>query len=59
MCFPFPPGICSVVSMLKAKKCGGEGKFQLITEFAKNSKLKVILSCSQCSLGVLPECHRC
>ena len=34
-------GKCSVVSMLKSKNCGGEGKFKFIKDFARNPRLKV------------------
>ena len=44
---PLLLGVCSVVRMFKPKECGGEGKFKLIEEFAKNTKLKVMLSCGQ------------
>ena len=47
-------GVCSVVRMFKPKECGGEGKFKLIEEFAKNTKLKVMFSCGQYSGGALP-----
>ena len=50
---------CSVVSMLKSKDCGGEGKFKLIKHFARHPRLKVISLCrSQCSLAAMYECHR-
>ena len=51
---PLLLGVCSVVRMFKPKECGGEGKFKLIEEFAKNTKLKVMLSCSQYSGGAMP-----
>jgi len=51
---PLLLGVCSVVRMFKPKECGGEGKFKLIQEFAKNTKLKVMLSCSQCSQAAMP-----
>ena len=38
---PLDPGVYSVVCMLKTKECGCEGKFKLIEEFAKNTKLKL------------------
>ena len=34
-------GICSVISLFKPKKCGGEGKYVFLKHFAKNSKLRV------------------
>ena len=37
---------CSVLSLFKPKKCGGEEEYQFLKQFATNSKLKVILSCS-------------
>ena len=51
---PLLLGVCSVVRMFKPKECGGEGKFKLIEEFAKNTKLKVMLSCGQCSQAAMP-----
>ena len=49
---------CSVVSMLKSKDCGGEGKFKLIEHFARRPRLKVItLCCSQCSPAAMSECY--
>ena len=48
-----PPGIHSVVSMFKSKKCGGEGKYQFLKHFAKDTKLKVIV------LVVLAYTHNC
>ena len=50
---PLLLGVCSVVRMFKPKECGGEGKFKLIEEFAKNTKLKVMLSCGQCSQAAM------
>ena len=34
-------GICSVLSLFKPKKCGGEEEYLFLKQFATNSKLKV------------------
>ena len=34
-------GICSVLSLFKSKKCGGEGEYVFHTKFATDSKLRV------------------
>ena len=51
-CFPFSLA-CSVVSMFKSEKCGGEGKFHFLEQFAKKPELKVMLVAVQCIAHVL------
>ena len=48
--------------MFKPRECGDEARFKLIKQFARNSRLKVMLrnvSACQCSLGAMSKYHRC
>ena len=48
--------------MFKPSECGNEARFKLIKQFARNSRLKVMLrtvSACQCSLGAMCKYHRC
>ena len=46
-------GICSVLSMFKPKKCGGEGEYLFLEKFATNSKLRVRMYVANLLMGPL------